>query len=121
MSPSWLTTPREYDLADSIDQEKLLNGLETRTTCCHQIAPTDCLNAVCGHGHHDDSSPDDSSPDDSSPDELDTDSEWTPRDDLPCILYAYDPALTYHHNCTERRSYHEALEQAQLEGLLRDE
>ena len=116
MSPSSLTTPREYDQASSIDQEKLLNGLETRTTCCHQIAPTDCLNAVCGHGHHDDRGPDYENPLEEDPDE-----EWTPRDDLTCTVYAPCPALTYHQNCTERRSYQEALEQAQLEGMLRDE
>ena len=121
MSPSSLTTPREYDQASSIDQEKLLNGLETRTTCCHQIAPTDCLNAVCGHGHHDDRGPDDRGADNENPLDEDPDQEWTPRDDLTCTVYAPCPALTYHQNCTERRSYQEALEQAQLEGMLRDE
>ena len=53
MSPiSWLTTPAELDEADSVDLEKLLDGNETRTVCCLEVVPTDCVNASCGHGAH---------------------------------------------------------------------
>ena len=107
MPPTWLTTKQEYDNADSIDQDKLLHGLETRTSCCLQVVPTDCLNSVCGHGDHTVQEP--------------FTRQWTTRDDLPCTDYAPEPALTYHTNCPRRRSYHQALEEATAAGSLREQ
>ena len=106
MQPTWLTTKQEYDNADSIDQDKLLHGLETRTSCCQQVVPTDCLNAVCGHGDHEVQEP--------------FSDQWT-RDDLPCITYAPEPSLTYHTNCPKRRTYNQALEEATAAGSLREQ
>ena len=94
--------------ADSLDQAKLASGLEVRTSCCHRLVPTDCLNAVCQHGVHELRDP--------------VTGESQTRDDIPCILYAPEPALTYHHPpCTARRTYLEALAEAEEIGTPRQD
>ena len=107
MFPTWFATKAEYDDADSIDQEKLLDGLEARTSCCYQLVPTDCINSVCGHGDHELTDP--------------YTKEIYTRDDIPCIQYAPEPALLYHTVCNNRRSRHEAMQHALEKGLLREE
>ena len=107
MTPSWLATKQEYDNADSIDQDKLKYGLENRTSCCYEIVPFDCITATCGHDSHELKDP--------------LTGDFYTRDDLPCTVYAAEPALTYHTNCPKRRSYSEALDQAKQQGLLREE
>ena len=103
---SWLTTQAEMDEADSIDRDKLELGLENRTRCCYRVAPTDYMTAVCGHGQHKLQDP--------------VTKEWYARCDMPCIVYAPDPALNYHSDCQQRRSYNEALSDARAAGSLRE-
>ena len=102
--PTPLTTLAELDDADSIDRQKLLDGLETRTTCCFEVVPTDCLNAACSHGQHELTNPYTGEP-------------YT-RDDLPCNYYAPDPALSYHPHCANRRTYNDALQLARNQDTL---
>ena len=106
MNPTWLATKREYDNADSIDQDKLLHGHENRTSCCYKVVPFDCITATCGHGKHEIKDPY-------------TGDSYT-RDDLPCTAYTPEPALTFHINCPKRRSYNEAIDLVEQEGLLRN-
>ena len=104
MTPSWLATRQEYDNSGSIDQDKLLHGHENRTSCCYEVVPFDCITASCGHDTHKLKHP--------------FRGDYYTRDDLPCTVYAPEPALTYHTNCPKHRSYNEALDKAQQDGLL---
>ena len=102
MGMSLFTTPEELETADSVDREKLESGLEIRTSCCYDMVPYDCIVANCGHGDH----------------EFADIIVWGAakvkkyykRDDMPCIAYAPEPALTFHVNCENRRSQNEAID-----------
>ncbi len=107
--PSWFTTWQEMDEADSVDLEKLRDGLEARTTCCYELVPTDCMTADCGHGHHEIQDP------------LTGEPLCPHGSDLPCTEYAPDTALMYHRDCQNRRSYHEAVTKAREQGGPRSE
>ena len=102
--PTPLTTLDELDDADSEDREKLLDGTETRTSCCFQVVPTDCLLAACSHGRHEFRDP--------------YTGETYRRDDMPCDSYAPEPALTFHLDCPDRRSYSQALSIARQHDTL---
>ena len=111
---SHITTPAELDGADSVDLERLLSGLEARTSCCLQVVPYDCLTDTCGHGSHEFRTPTPAGsrePESREP-ESQEDEQWEHRDDVPCVLYAPEPALLYHTDCQERRSRSQALSEA---------
>ena len=101
---SHVTTPAELDEANSVDWEPLFFGLENRTSCCLELVPHDCLTSTCGHGDHEFKVPAD--PGGAEPE------SWEMRDDVPCILYAPEPALMYHTDCPKRRSRSQAISEA---------
>ena len=80
-----LTTPRELTDANLDDLEKLELGLESRTTCCFSVVPTDCMNGVCGHGTHE--------------------SQESRDEDGPCTKYQPSDILR-HPGCLNLRSRH---------------
>ena len=90
------------DEADSVDREKLLAGLDVRTSCCHRHVPTDCMDGSCGHGPHELTDP--------------ITGDIHERDDYPCILYGPDNHVMYHTECPGRRSHHQAVAEAEERG-----
>ena len=85
-----LTTPRELTDAnlndrEKLDREKLELGLESRTTCCFSVVPTDCMNGICGHGTHE------------------SQESWD--EDGPCTEYQPSDILS-HPGCLNLRSRH---------------
>ena len=106
---SHITTPAELAEAATVDWEQLFFGLENRTSCCLELVPHDCLTSTCGHGDHEFRVPAD--PGSAGP-EAPEGEEWERRDDVPCVLYAPEPALLYHTDCQKRRSRSQAISEA---------
>ena len=90
--PNTQATPHEVLEADMIDLEKLNFGLESRTACCQRLVPTDCMNAVCGHGEH-------------------QDREGRFIEDTSCIHYLTGDIL-YHEKCPGFRTSAQAEQEA---------
>ena len=101
---SHITTPAELAEAATVDWEQLFFGLENRTSCCLEAVPHDCLTSTCGHGDHEFRVP--TEPGGAEPE------SWEQRDDVPCVLYAPEPALLYHQDCQKRRSRSQAIREA---------
>ena len=106
--PSWFTTWEEMEQADSVDIEKLRCGLETRTACCQQVVPTDCLNAACGHGRREFTDPLTGEP-------------LCPPDGDPCEHYSPGDPVVCEPDCTARRSRGQAIREAEERGGPRHE
>ena len=101
---SHITTPAELDGVDSVDLERLLFGLEARTSCCLQVVPYDCLTGTCGHGGHEFRAPTPagSGEPESREEEQGEDEQWEQRDDVPCVLYAPEPVINVNYFCRSR-------------------